>query len=197
MREKIGNVFINDKFYNGVDEYSDGFIEKELLEYVKSTTDIQGILKKESRWPILYHLSPVRENIIEWYPMKDNATVLEVGAGCGAVTGALCKKARKVIANDLSKQRSLINAYRNRNYSNLEIYVGNFNDLKLCEKFDYITLIGVLEYAAYYTETASPFVDFLKKIRSLLNEDGKVLIAIENKFGLKYWCSRGPYGHFL
>lgn len=188
MIEKIEAVTVNYKYYSGTDEYSDGNIEDEILEYVKETSDVMEILEKENRWPVLYHLSPVRQNIVEWYPMKDNATVLEVGAGCGAITGALCRKAEKVVANDLSKRRSLINANRNKQYSNLEIYVGNFNDLQLEEKFDYITLIGVLEYANYYTNTKTPYVDFLKHIKAMLKEDGKILIAIENKFGLKYWA---------
>ena len=66
--------------------------------------------------------------------------------------------------------------------------VGNFNDVVLKEKYDYITLIGVLEYAGYYTDDEHPFEAFLKKISGYLKEDGKLLIAIENKFGLKYWA---------
>ena len=66
--------------------------------------------------------------------------------------------------------------------------VGNFNDVVLEEKYDYITLIGVLEYAGYYTDDEQPFEAFLKKISSNLKEDGKLLIAIENKYGLKYWA---------
>lgn len=65
--------------------------------------------------------------------------------------------------------------------------VGNFNDVRLDKKFDYITLIGVLEYARYYTDEKKPFQTFLERIRQYLKKDGKVLIAIENKFGLKYW----------
>lgn len=190
MTKTIGNVELNFSYYEGIDRYNDGDIEDELLDYVKNSQNVIEILNKDSRWPILYHLSPVRQNILEWYPMVKDSEVLEVGSGCGAISGVLCRKARKVTAVDLSKRRSLINAYRNQIYDNLEIYVGNFNTVKdnLNKKFDYITLIGVLEYAAYYTETDNPFVDFLKNIRSLLKPDGKVLIAIENKYGLKYWA---------
>lgn len=187
MVEKVGNVVLNYKFYTGKDAYSDGTIENELLELVTQEQDVMKILKNDKRWPILYHLSPVRQNILEWYPIPEDAQVLEVGAGCGAVTGALCRKARHVTCIELSKKRSLINANRNREYSNLEIVVGNFNDVKLDKKFDYITLIGVLEYAKYYTDTENSFVDFLSNIKKMLNPGGAVLIAIENKYGLKYW----------
>lgn len=188
MTEQIGKVTMNYRFYKGTDDYSDGDIEDEILEYVKQEEDVRKILAAENRWPVLYHLSPVRWNILEWYDMKKDASVLEIGAGCGAITGALCQKAKKVVCNDLSKRRSMINAYRNKNCDNLEIRVGNFNDVEFEEKFDYITLIGVLEYARYYTKAENPFVGFLENIRGLLKEDGKLLIAIENKYGLKYFA---------
>ena len=52
-------------------------------------------------------------------------------------------------------------------------------------KFDYITLIGVLEYANLYTYTENPYIDFLNSIKKFLKKDGKLLIAIENKLGMK------------
>ena len=75
---------------------------------------------------------------------KDDASVFEVGAGCGAISGVLCRNAKRVVANDLSKRRSTINAYKNQDASNLEIMVGNFNVVaeKMEERFDYVTLIG-------------------------------------------------------
>lgn len=185
--EKIGNVTLDDTFYSGTDEYSDGSIELELLEYVKEYEDELEILEKDNRWPILYHISPVRKNILDWYEFKKDASVLEVGSGCGAVTGAICEKAKSVTDIELSKLRSTINAYRNQRYENLTIMIGNFNDIKLDETYDYITLIGVLEYAAYYTQTENSFVDFLKRLKKVLKPDGKLLVAIENKYGMKYW----------
>lgn len=187
MIEKLGNVIINYEFYKGQDYYSDGDIEDELLKYVEETEDVMAILEKDDRWPILYHLSPIRQNILDWYSFKPDAYVLEVGSGCGAITGALCRKAKQVTCIELSKRRSLINANRNRQYENIEIMVGNFNEIVLEEKYDYITLIGVLEYASHYTQSSTPFVSFLENIKKLLKPDGKVLLAIENKFGLKYW----------
>jgi len=188
MPEMIGNAKINYQFYSGVDGYSDGDIEDELLNLVTNNSDVMEILAAEKRWPILYHLSPVRQNILEWYPFREGAQVLEVGSGCGAITGVLCRKAGQVTCIELSKRRSLININRNREYGNLEIMVGNFNDIRLDKKYDYITLIGVMEYAGYYTSSESPFVSFLENIKKMLKPDGKLLIAIENKFGLKYWA---------
>ena len=60
--------------------------------------------------------------------------------------------------------------------------------LSFDEKFDYITLIGVLEYAGRYTQTDNPYYDFLVRIKKYLKPEGTLIVAIENKFGLKYWA---------
>lgn len=188
MTEQIGKVTLDYTFYKGTDQYSDGDIEDDLLQLITDEPDVEKIIASDNRWPVLYHFSPVRWNVLEWYPFKEDASVLEIGAGCGAISGVLCKNCSRVTSVDLSKRRSMINATRNQQCENLTIMVGNFNDVVLQEKYDYITLIGVLEYAGYYTDANEPFVAFLKKISDYLKPDGKLLIAIENKFGLKYWA---------
>jgi len=179
---------LNLEFYSGKDYYSDGDIEDELLEIVKNHSDYTDILAKDNRWPILYHLSPIRQNIINWYPFKKNASCLEIGGGCGAITGALCQNLEKVTVVELSKRRSSINLERHKHFDNLEIIVGNLNEIQFEEKFDYITLNGVLEYAGSFTKTDNPYSDFLKQIKKYLKPDGKLIIAIENRYGLKYFA---------
>lgn len=192
MKEKIGKVTLNLEYYEGKDSYSDGEIEDHLLELVKEHghEEYQEIILRERNWPVMYHLSEQRENIIEWYPMKEHAFVLEIGAGCGAISGVLSKKAERVLANDLSKRRSTINAYKNRDAANLEIMVGNFNTVadNLTETFDYVTLVGVFEYAKSYIQEKDAYGIFLEKINRRLKPNGKILMAIENRLGLKYFA---------
>ena len=58
MIEKIGKVTINLNYYNGIDAYTDGEVEDELLEIVKKeNTDIEEIISKSNKWPIIYHSS--------------------------------------------------------------------------------------------------------------------------------------------
>lgn len=185
MNDQIEKV-LNLSFYKGKDLYSDGDIEDELLNIVQNNDDYMEILKNDNRWPILYHLSPIRENLLEWYDYDKNGSVLEIGAGCGAVTGVFCRKTSRVVGIELSKRRSMINATRNAKYGNLEIIVGNFEDIQIIEKFDYVSLIGVLEYSPLYINCESPFEDMVKRAKGFLKDDGKLIIAIENKMGLKY-----------
>ncbi len=185
---EIGKVRLNLEFYNDAILYSDGDIEEELLKIVRTTEDYDAVLLRETRWPILYHLHKDRENILAWYPFTGEEETLEIGAGCGALTGLLAKNCKSVLCNDISLRRSKINAYKNSDYDNIEILVGSFSDIKLDKKFDIITLIGVLEYAGLYVQADNPYVEMLKKIKAFLKPGGKVLIAIENRFGLKYWA---------
>ena len=187
--EKIENVTLDLSFYKGEDAYSDGeSVEDAILDIVKSGEDIEKRLSAGSDWASLYHLWDVRKNILSWADIPKGASALEIGSGCGAVTGVLCEKCEKVTCVDLSKKRSTINAYRNKIYDNLRIIVGNFEDVEFTEKYDVVTLIGVFEYSIYYISSDNPFIDMLKKCRSLLKEGGRLYIAIENKYGMKYFA---------
>lgn len=187
---RIGKVKIDDRYHSGRDHYSDGDVEDLLLEAMMEGRAAQEVIREHPVWPVFYHLSDLRENILNWIPFQKTDTVLEIGAGCGAVTGALAARCKEVVCVELSKKRSLINAYRHRNANNLEIMIGNFSDVRdrLDRKFDYITLIGVYEYAALYTKEEYPHLAFLQQLKKLLKPEGRLIIAIENRLGLKYFA---------
>lgn len=179
---------LNTKWYNPNHFYSDGSIEQEIYDRLKKGVSPQDLLKEDDRWPVLYHFSPLRENIVSWLPVKDNASILEIGSGMGAVSGALQKKAGHLTCVDLSMLRSQINALRNQNASNMEIIVANLNDIIFEQTYDIVTLIGVLEYSGRYTDGETPYLDFLHKVFSLVKPGGTLIIAIENRLGLKYFA---------
>ena len=94
MGEMIGKVYLDTTYYPGKDLYSDGAIEDEMLAIARDYTPQQfnSVIREKESWPILYHFSHIRENILSWLPFTGEEKVLEIGAGCGAVTGALCRK---------------------------------------------------------------------------------------------------------
>ena len=190
--EEIGKIKLNLTHYPGEDLYCDGDVEDELLDITRNyaVVEYQRIIEERKSWPILYHLSSQRENIVEWLPITKDMKVLEVGSGCGAITGALARKAGEVTCIDLSRKRSKINAYRHMDAGNVTIHVGNFQDVEpdLPRDYDYICLIGVFEYAQAYIQSETPYEDFLNIIKKHIKRQGHIAIAIENKFGLKYWA---------
>lgn len=203
LPEKIGNVTLNYQFYPGKDLYSDGAIEDEILAIVKNASRVEypSIIEEKKSWPILYHLSPLRGNIVDWLPIKPGDKVLEIGSGCGAITEKLAQKAGNVTCVDLSAKRSHINAYRNQEKDNIEIHVGNFMDIEpsLPEDYDFACMIGVFEYGQSYVHTKTPYEDFLKIMKKHVKNNGRIVIAIENKFGLKYWagCKEDHLGTYF
>ena len=190
--EKIGNVILDYTYYPGEDQYSDGTVEDEMLEMAKNCPpgEYDREISRRGSWPVLYHFSHVRENIVNWLPMTGEERVLEIGSGLGAITGALARKGKEVTCIDLSRKRSLINAWRHRDVGNVRMLVGNFQDIEAAmeEEYDLITLIGVFEYAQFSIQAENPYVEYLSRIRSHLAEGGRIVIAIENRLGLKYWA---------
>ena len=120
--EFIGKVSLDYTLYGGEDLYKDGS-EEELLSIVQNT-DASGyndVISERLTWPILYHLSDIRGNIVDFLPFTKSDEVLEIGAGCGAITGTLAKHAGHVDCIELSKARSLVNATRHQSMDNIKI----------------------------------------------------------------------------
>ena len=112
--------------------------------------------------------------------ISKNDSVLEIGSGCGGITGALAREAKGVTCIYLSKRRSLTNAYKNRDNDNIKIYVGNYQDIKL----EHI----LISYCnTFYMQDNDPFESMLISCMEKLNENGRLYIAIENRLGAKYF----------
>jgi len=171
--------------------YTDGTqVEERIFKILKRSTDnsiFSEELKKEIKdWVTEYHFSSNRHNLLRHFDFKDKS-ILELGSGCGAITRYLGEKASKVIGIEGSFLRAKCAAQRCRDLDNVKIYSSNFADVISNIKFDYVTLIGVLEYSALYIESKTPFLDCIKIAKKFLKDDGKLIIAIENKLGLKYF----------
>lgn len=168
-------------------EYSDGDSEQVLVDYF-SGKPLPANTDLENDWRFKYHLSLQRHALVNWLNLKKGARTLEVGAGPGALTGALLQKGLKVTALELSERRARINRLRHKNSKNLELVVGNVENYNPAQKFDYVLCVGVLEYAGLFLSGPNAHKSFLEKLAEFLAPDGVLILAIENRFGLKYWA---------
>ena len=127
----------------------------------------------------LYHLSTVSQNLINWYPFNTKDTVLQVGGDLGELTQVFCNNCEKVVTieQNIEKAKAIAKRYENR--ENLEIIVGNINDIILEERFSIITIIG--------NNPKIKLKDNIQKLERNLKENGKFIIAVDNKFGLRYF----------
>lgn len=153
---------------------------------------IDDVLDKDPSWPLRIHLSPQRELLLNWFPFKKDASLLEIGAGGGSLTGLFLSRCKEITAVELSPVRSEILRRRYADASHLEVNSSDIAKYDTDKRYDYVTLIGVLEYAGAFFEggneayTEESFHGLLSKCRSLLKPDGTLILAIENQWGLKY-----------
>lgn len=97
-------------------------------------------------------------NILNWYPFNKEQKVLEIGIKSEELTNFLRKKCSKV--QKVSKTDELEN---------------------ITEKFNIIILIGLNNYEKLILK------NLIIKLEKFLEVDGKILLAVDNKFGLKFW----------
>ncbi|WP_122490562.1 glycosyltransferase [Pseudomonas viridiflava] len=185
--------------YQGI-AYSDGDnSETELARIVREANDV-SVLSSElpqycTDWPKLYHLTSSRGNIFRPFEhLLKGKSVLEIGAGCGAISRYLGEAGAEVLALEGSPRRAAIAASRTRDLDNVTVLSERFDDFKVDQQFDVITLIGVLEYASMFSADADPAYGMLNRVRKLLKPDGHLFIAIENQLGLKYFAG-APEDH--
>lgn len=132
-------------------------------------------------WTAMYQLSQLRGNVIEWLDIPRGAKVLELGAGCGAITSVLLKKGAALTCQEENIHYSRLNAIRHKDRE-LDIYAMPFAQCepRLDCDYDMIFLIGILH--------GTQDLELLRQLDQHLKQDGSLIIAIENKFGLKYWA---------
>jgi SAM-dependent methyltransferase len=143
-------------------------------------------------WPTEYHLSPFRTTIVDCLGLTGGPLrVLELGCGCGAITRWLGERCEEVHAIEGNAARALAARTRCADLPGVEVYVGNFSELDERDGYDVVTLIGVLEYGHLYdpverNRPAAAAAAGLRRARDALRTDGVLVLAIENKLGIKY-----------
>ncbi|MCD5989379.1 glycosyltransferase [Pseudomonas sp. CDFA 553] len=184
--------------YQGL-SYSDGDESEERIARIIREAEDLSVLSTElgqhcSDWASLYHLGTARANILRPFEQYLSGHVLEIGAGCGAISRYLGECGGTVLSLEGSIRRAQIVASRTRDLPNVRIVAERFDDFLSDEKFDVITLIGVLEYASVFSRDSDPVLSMLKRVHDFLSPDGKLILAIENQMGLKYFAG-APEDH--
>jgi 2-polyprenyl-3-methyl-5-hydroxy-6-metoxy-1,4-benzoquinol methylase len=195
--EPLSNIWSRSG-YGGI-AYSDGDeAEQRIASIISHASDVT-VLSTELRqhctdWASLYHLSGTRANILRPFKNDFQGDVLEIGAGCGAITRYLGECGANILALEGSRRRAAIARSRTRDLDNVTVLADKFDQFQCDHQFDIVTLIGVLEYANLFTAGENPALSMLERVHSLLKPEGKLIIAIENQLGLKYFAG-APEDH--
>jgi SAM-dependent methyltransferase len=175
-------------------DYSDGDESEKYLEKVLRSAHDLGSNSAElashiKDWPSEYHLTPKRAQLLRGFDFDPGKSVLEVGCGCGAITRFLGETFNQVLAVDGSHARARLARLRTRDLSHVDIVQSPFQELRFTTKFDLVFCTGVFEYASMFASGDDPHEALLQDLADLLAPGGVLVLAIENKFGLKYFSS--------
>ena len=181
--------------------YSDGaYEERRICEIIKCAENksvfSQELFNSIESWASEYHLSRSRHCLIRPLKVDAHERILELGCGCGAITRYLGEVGCEVVAVEGSLTRAGIAALRCEDLPNVSVYLDDVSAFVFPEKFDRVFMIGVLEYSNLFSNEQNPSRHYLRVASEHLNEDGELVIAIENRLGLKYFngCSEDHVG---
>ena len=179
--------------------YSEGAdTERRTLEILRRTKHhslfSEELQQEIQDWPTQYHFSPGRQNLLRHLKLQKDMSVLELGAGCGAVTRQLGEAAGEVWAVEGGPVRAACIAARTGDLPNVRVFCSDFQTIRIDRQFDVVTLIGVLEYSPLFIAAENPFLQCLRLAHSFLKPTGTLVLAIENQLGLKYFCG-APEDH--
>lgn len=170
---------LNLDYYNS--ELDQKNVSDELVNIIKNNEpkNYEKTIKNEKHINNLMALSSMRENILEWYSFDEQEELLEMNANYGELTSMFCEKTSKVTAIESSKICAELIIKRNEGRENLEVIAGDISNIKLEKKFKYIVIIGIVTEISQYLTFA----------KEHLKENGRIFVAVNNKFGMKAWAS--------
>ncbi len=176
--------------------YSDGAETEQYLYRVLSEASDLSCRSPELQgriidWPSEYHLSSDRSNLLRPFDLRGVKRVLELGSGCGAISRYLGEQGFIVDAVEGSAIRAELGKLRCRDLDNIRVINANYNDLTFPQDhYDLVLFVGVIEYAKKFHPQAESDRDaaltILRQAKEYVGQTGAVLVAIENRLGLKY-----------
>ncbi|HET6509489.1 MAG TPA: methyltransferase domain-containing protein [Baekduia sp.] len=163
--------------------------EEEVYDVLGRVED-RSVLSDELRgyehtWETEYHFSSERSHIMRALDLPADATVLEVGAGCGAVTRYLGETVAAVDALEPDRVRARAAARRCADLDGVRVHFGPVEAVPAEPTYDVVVVVGVLEYVGGRDGIAER-VAWLRHLAATLKPGGALVLAIENRLGVQY-----------
>ena len=114
-------------------------ISYEILDlFKKYGADKEGILKileADSRPEVLYALSDIRRNLMDWMDFSGQEHVLQLGSDYGVITGLLAERCASVAVVDERDENLVVNQKMNEAHTNISyMKAADFQKMEAVEK---------------------------------------------------------------
>ena len=191
----------------------------EFMEYLKSAPSAKEALIR--KYPQYYNVifSPKREAGLELLELEGDETCVDYGCMWGALTITLAKRTRFVLGVDQTLHSLIFLRRRieDESLGNIDLLCEDLNRMPIVDKkFDVAIVNGVLEWIPekgeielkrYHGQEAEKTysynpkdiqIDFLRKVYSNLNAEGKLYLAIENRYDFKmFFGVKDPHANLM
>lgn len=146
------------------------------LDFVKEIIENGSFDQYELDTPyaVYYHTSKYRFNILKFY-VESNYNVLEYGAKCGAITACLKDCCASIDVFEEHEEMKRINKLRHQSHSKVHF----IDSIDTTKQYNLIILVD-----AFFEE--NEWKALLIKLICMLKIDGRIIIATDNRLGMKY-----------
>ena len=132
--------------------------------------------------------SAKREAALELLDQNKQGVCIDYGAMWGALSIGMAKRGHQVIAVDQKYDllRFLKSRYLEEGLENIHLVQDDLKEVQFKNIADYALLNGVLEFMLKKSKNSREIqVSFLKRIYESINQEGQLLIGIENKLSYR------------
>lgn len=132
------------------------------------------LLKRSIPETALFYIGAERENLISWYPFREDESILEIVSAAGSVANILCERAEKVVSLVPDKRMEQMVYALCAGYGNLRVDVEHLTEM---ERYDYIL---------FFNPQKEELERLLAESSRYLKENGKILTVANNRLGENY-----------
>jgi SAM-dependent methyltransferase/predicted nucleic acid-binding Zn-ribbon protein len=174
--------------------YSDGEDFEKKIEKIISAAKDRSLFSPEIvdsiwDWRSSCHLSPGRSNLLRPLRLLFGGRILELGAGCGPITRYIGELGSEVVALEASAFRAGTTRLRTSDLPNVSVVCDRIEHFDSTSKFDAVIMVGVLQYSRLFSNSgAFAEMRLLENAARQLKANGVLVLAIQNKLGLKYFA---------
>lgn len=160
---------------------------KELVAQASERSSLSRQIKLPVSGPGDPALNTRQTSLLRPFVWDPACRVLEVGARSGTMTRFLAETFSSVTAIEPDPTQAAVAAERLRDLRNVSVLAADFGALPSEPLFDLVFVIGSLGAIADALGADVTLTEALEALRRRLSPTGTLVLAVENRFGLKYF----------